>query len=162
MCGKNYIAPFTKKESHNTATWIENFIQSSFSSMHTHFHVSLHRFSEQTQPIKKAPTSKQYSVWIIFVKGPEGLGNQTLKMPVTSERFWLNFPNSKVSEPPKRHWLWTGLELLWNLELRAHSLNTVFSLHQREYRRSIGGNQDPNLNFWPCKSFFALIVLNTG
>lgn len=37
----------------------------------------------------------------------------------------------------------------------------VFSPHQREYRRRRGQNQEPNLNFWHCRSFFALIVLDT-
>lgn len=53
---------------------------------------SLNKYS----PVQ-APISKQHSAWIIFIKGPEGLGNQTLKIPVpvTSERFQLNFQKSQ-------------------------------------------------------------------
>lgn len=132
---------------------MKNFIRSSFSSMRTRFRVSFHRFSEQTQPIKKAPTSKRYSVWIIFVKGPEGLENQTLKMPmpVTSERFRRNFPNSKTTRTAlAMNGTWAALK---SSALCTLTKQRVFSPHQREHRRSGGGNQDQNLNSGTVNNF---------
>lgn len=116
------------KEWHNTDTWMKTSHKDLFLlCTHTFMFIftgSLNKYS----PIQ-APISKQHSAWIIFVKEPEGLGNQTLKIPipVTSEGFQLNFQKSQ-SQPLEWHWLWMGFGLLWNHRILESNLGWKRSL----------------------------------